>query len=94
MALIDLVIDMFTQAEAIRQLMMVKYILNLLCSQAQDMLDLKMIKENTFKIDKKVFDPNETIKTIMDMFLCYAKQRNIELSFKTVQVDTLENNTS
>ena len=58
---IDLVIEIITQAEALRLLNIVKSSLNLLLSLVQDMLDLKMIKENKFKIQKSVFDPNQAI---------------------------------
>ena len=59
-----------TQAEAIRLLNVIKCSLNQLLSLVHDMLDLKMIKENTFKINIEVFDPNETIKFIKDVFQC------------------------
>ena len=48
---------MLTEAHAIRLLNLVKSSLNLLLSVVHDMLDLKMIKENQFKIEKKLFNP-------------------------------------
>ena len=45
---IDLVIEIITQAEALRLLNIVKSSLNLLLSLVQDMLDIKLIKENKF----------------------------------------------
>ena len=56
---IDLVLQMLTEAQAIRLLNLVKSSLNLLLSLVHDMLDLKMIKENQLKNEKSFSIPIE-----------------------------------
>ena len=59
---------MLTEAQAIRLLNLVKSSLNLLLSFVHDTLDLKMIKENQVKIDRKLFNPYEALQLVKSMF--------------------------
>ena len=61
---IDLVLQMITEAEAIRLLNLIKSSLNLLLSLVHDMLDLKLIKENKFMVKKMPFNPLEVFQYV------------------------------
>ena len=55
------------------------------------MIDLKMIKHNEFKLQKKTFSPLEVLQFIMSLLSPQASDQRIEFSLKTVSASLLNN---
>ena len=63
--LIDLVLNVVDNDFCTRYLKAIQSTLNLCLSLVSDMLDLKMIKEGKFILNKNIFNPLDTIKFII-----------------------------
>ena len=50
-----------------------------------DLLDLKQIKNGVFQTRNSLFDPNEVLMLIEDMFSYQAKGKSIDLVVKVVE---------
>ncbi len=48
----------------------------------ENLLKVSMIKESTFKLNRAVFNPNESIKFVLSMFKQKAKLKQVTLSAK------------
>ena len=59
---------MQTNAAAIKMIKLVQVSLNLLLSLVNDMVDLKLIKANQFKINMNIFSPLDSIRFVKEMF--------------------------
>ena len=88
---IDLVLQMIQGAEAIKLINLVKSSLNLLLSLVNDMVDLKLIKEDQFSTNQNVFDPLETLDFVRQMFHYQAEANSIELAIKTIPAQYIDN---
>lgn len=46
-----------------------------------DLLDLRMIKDGVFILENQVFDPNEVLEMVCDIFSIQVSAKNVHLSF-------------
>ena len=88
---IEMILTMQTNAAAIKMIELVKVSLNLLLSLVNDMVDLKLIKANQFKINMDIFSPLESIKFVKAIFDHSAHENKLKLAIKTVQSRFLRN---
>ena len=58
---IELILSMITDEALIRLVLLVKTALNLLLSLVNNLLDLKLIRENKFKSKMNTFNPSKVI---------------------------------
>jgi len=65
--LLDAVLTMIKEAQAIKLIQLTKSSLNLLLSLVDDIVDLKAIKENEFTIKKSVFNPYQAFDFIRQL---------------------------
>ena len=63
-----MILGLQTNAAAIKMIGLVKESLNLLLSLINDMVDLKLIKANQFKINMNIFSPLDSIRFVKEMF--------------------------
>ena len=74
---IEMILSMQTNASAIRIIELIKDSLNLLLSLVNDMVDLKLIKENNFVVNLNVFDPRSALDFIKELFKHNLESYNI-----------------
>ena len=65
--------------EVIRYLKLMKSQLYFMQSFVDDLLDLKMLREGTFKLNTAAFDPNKVISLVQRIFQPQADAKNILL---------------
>ena len=46
-----------------------------------DLLDLRMIKDGVFILEHQVFDPNDVLEMVCDIFSIQVGAKNVHLSF-------------
>ena len=79
-----MILGLQTNAAAIKMIDLVKVSLNLLLSLVNDMVDLKLIKENQFTINTDIFSPLESIRFVQEIFDHSAQENKLKLTIKTV----------
>ena len=63
---------------------MVNISLNMLLSLVNDMIDLKLVKENRLEPQMKTFNPTKVIEFVISLLQVQAAGQNVTFSFKTV----------
>ena len=76
---IDMILAMQTNAAAIKFIQLMKVTLNLLLSLVNDIVDLKLIKENSFTVNRNIFRPEKAFEFIMEIFMQNLERHNIQL---------------
>ena len=76
---IDIILGLVTDEFVIKYLDAIKSSMFMLLSLVSDMLDLRMIRENQFMIQSKVFNPQKVLDTVKEMFDMQAISQRIEL---------------
>ena len=51
----------------------------------EDLLNINMIHEGVFKLEKNVFDPQQAFTFIAEMFAQKAISKNLSITFKSVE---------
>ena len=51
----------------------------------EDLLNINMIHEGVFKLEKNIFDPQQAFSFIAEMFEQKAISKNISITFKSVE---------
>ena len=49
-------------------------------SFVEDLLDVRQFKEGVFELEKKAFDPNETLTLIGDIFRAQAELKGLSIT--------------
>ena len=65
---LDIILGILTDEFSIKYLDAIKSSLSMLMSLVSDMLDLKMIKENKFMTQKKIFNPQQVLNVVKQLF--------------------------
>lgn len=64
MMFLDIILGILTDEFCIKYLDAIKTSLSMLMSLVSDMLDLKMIKENKFMTQTKIFNPQQVLNVV------------------------------
>ena len=88
---IEMIIPLVQELAVIELVEMMKSQLCLLLSLVNDIVDLKLIKENQFKKNENIINPTKILTFVREMFIHQAKGKKLQLSLKTVHADTLNN---
>ena len=70
-------------------MLVIRSSLSLLLCLVNDMVDLKMIKEDVFTINKKMFSPLAALKYVQKLLIFKAKDNANQLSLTTVRGEQL-----
>ena len=80
------VIDLSSNPELSRLMMMIFYQAQLMLGFVNDLLDLKQLKHGVYQQIVTVFDPNEILELIKNMFVFQAESQSVEIRLMSEQV--------